>query len=82
MCLVLVQSSLASSLNCWQSFHAGVLQEAACEERHTAGPLLQKASAVHTLARSSITLLRMVAQHPSLTGDSTLPTLATVEGWM
>ncbi|OBS68900.1 hypothetical protein A6R68_02568 [Neotoma lepida] len=50
-------SSLASSFHCGQSFQAGVVHEAACEELHTAGPLFQEASTVHTLALSSITLL-------------------------
>lgn len=72
MCLALVQSSLASSFNCRQSFQAGVLREAACEEQYAAGPLFQKASAVHTLVFSSLTLLRVVAQDPATTGDSTL----------
>nr|XP_042139246.1 uncharacterized protein LOC107402064 [Peromyscus maniculatus bairdii] len=60
-------SSLASSFNCRQSFQAGVLREAACEERYAAGPLFQKASAVHTLVFSSLTLLRVVAQDPATT---------------
>lgn len=80
ICLALVQSSLASS--CQQSFQAAVPQEAACEELHTAGPLLQKASAVHTRVFSSITLLHVVAEAPASIGDSTLPNLATVGGGM
>lgn len=60
MCLVMVQSNLASSLNCQQSFQASSLQEAACEEWHTAEPLLQKASPVRTLMHSSLTLLHVV----------------------
>ncbi|XP_051024048.1 uncharacterized protein LOC127208599 [Acomys russatus] len=63
----MVSSGLASSFSCRQSFQAGVLQEAACEELHTAGPLLQKASTVSTRVHSSITLLHGVVQGPAVT---------------
>lgn len=67
-------SSLASSFSCRQSFQAGVLHHAACEELHTAGPLFQKARAVHTLVLSSITLLHTEVRDPAITGDAVLST--------
>uniref|UniRef100_G1TNQ0 Vitellogenin domain-containing protein n=1 Tax=Oryctolagus cuniculus TaxID=9986 RepID=G1TNQ0_RABIT len=56
---------LASSLSCLQSFQAGVLQEASCEELHSVAPLSERAAGVHTRTLSSLVLLSQAPRDPA-----------------
>nr|XP_051703900.1 uncharacterized protein LOC108175372 [Oryctolagus cuniculus] len=59
------QPGLASSLSCLQSFQAGVLQEASCEELHSVAPLSERAAGVHTRTLSSLVLLSQAPRDPA-----------------